>query len=51
MSLFDAHYDVRVLKFQTYVHVTAYICTTVWSIVRAALCFKYNKKLRKALGP
>ena len=51
MSLFDAHDDVRVPKFQTYVHVTAYICTTVWSIVRAALCFKYNKKLRKALGP
>ena len=51
MALFDAHDDVRVPKFQTYVHVAAYICTTAWSIARAALCFKYNKKLRKALGP
>ena len=51
VALFDAQDDVRVPKFQTYVHLTAYICTTVWAIVRAALCFKYNKKLRKALGP
>merc|ERR1712141_457984 len=51
MSLFDAHDDIRVPRFQMYVHVVAYVCTCVWSIVRAGLCFKYNRKLRKALGP
>jgi len=51
MSLFDAHDDVRVPRFQMYIHVVAYVCTCVWSIVRAGLCFKYNRKLRKALGP
>ena len=51
MSLFDAHDDVRVPRFQTYIHVVAYMCTCIWSIVRAGLCFRYNPKLRKALGP
>jgi len=51
MALFDAHDDVRVPRFQMYIHVVAYVCTCVWSIVRAGLCFKYNRKLRKALGP
>lgn len=51
MSLFDAHDDTRVPRFQTYVHILAYVCTCCWGIVRASLCFKYNYKLRKALGP
>ena len=31
--------------------VVAYVLTCVWGIARATLCFKYNAKLRKALGP
>lgn len=51
VATFNAHDDKRVPKFQTYIHILAYICTCVWAIVRASLCFKYNHKLRKALGP
>lgn len=51
MALFDAFDDERVPKFQTYVHIIAYVLTCVWGIIRPALCFKYNYKLRKALGP
>ena len=51
MALFDAYDDVRVPRFQTYIHIFAYAFTCLWGIARAALCFKYNVKLRKALGP
>ena len=51
MTLFDAHDDERVPKFQSYIHMMAYILTCIWAIVRASMCFKYNHKLRKALGP
>ena len=47
----DAYDDERVPLFQTYIHILAYMLTCVWSIARAALCFKYNVRLRKALGP
>ncbi len=39
------------LRFQTYIHVVSYALTCLWAIIRASLCFKYNAKLRKALGP
>jgi hypothetical protein len=51
MAIFDAYDDTRVPKFETYIHVVAYACTCTWGVVRAALCFKYNARLRKALGP
>ena len=51
VNMFNAHDDTRVPKFQTYIHILAYVCTCVWAIVRTTLCFKYNHKLRKALGP
>lgn len=51
VALFDAYDDKRVPKFQTYIHIVAYVLTCLWGIVRASLCFKYNIKLRKALGP
>jgi len=51
VSLFNAYQDERVPRFQTYIHILSYVCTCVWAIVRASLCFKYNHKLRKALGP
>jgi len=51
VNMFNAHDDDRVPKFQTYIHILSYVCTCVWAIVRASLCFKYNHKLRKALGP
>ena len=35
----------------TFPQVVAYVLTCVWGIARASLCFKYNAKLRKALGP
>lgn len=50
MAMFDAFDDARVPKFQTYIHLISYAFTCVWAIVRAGLCFKYNLKLRKALG-
>lgn len=49
--LFDALDDTRVPRFQTYIHITAYSLTCTWAIIRPILCFKYNYKLRKALGP
>ena len=39
-SLFDARDDPRVPIFQTYMHVTAYVLTIVWAIVRPALTFR-----------
>ena len=51
VNMFNAHDDTRVPRFQTYIHILAYVCTCVWAIVRTTLCFKYNHKLRKALGP
>ena len=51
VTMFHAQEDKRVPKFQTYIHILAYVCTCVWAIVRTTLCFKYNHKLRKALGP
>ena len=51
MALFDAHDDIRVPRYQAYIHVVSYMLTCIWGIVRPALCFKYNHKLRKALGP
>lgn len=51
VAMFDAYDDTRVPKFQTYLHLVAYALTVLWGIIRAALCFKYNIKLRKALGP
>ena len=51
MAMFDAMDDERVPKFETYIHITAYSLTCLWGIIRAAMCFKYNIKLRKALGP
>ena len=39
-SLFDAVDDPRVPIFQTYMHVTAYVLTIIWAIVRPALTFR-----------
>ena len=51
MALFDAYDDERVPRFQTYIHIFAYAFTCLWGVARAVLCFKYNGRLRKALGP
>ena len=51
VAMLDAYEDERVPRFQTYIQLVAYVLTCVWGIVRASLCFKYNIKLRKALGP
>jgi len=51
VAMLDAYDDERVPRFQTYLQVVAYVLTCVWGIARATLCFKYNAKLRKALGP
>ena len=39
-TLFDAVDDPRVPIFQTYMHVTAYVLTIIWAIVRPALTFR-----------
>lgn len=48
-SLFDAVDDPRVPIFQTYIHVTAYVLTVLWSILRPGLTFRYSHKLRHSL--
>ena len=48
-SLFDAVDDPRVPIFQTYIHVTAYVLTVFWSILRPGLTFRYSRKLRHSL--
>ena len=42
-SLFDAVDDPRVPIFQTYMHVTAYVLTIIWAIVRPALTFRSGR--------
>ncbi|TRY61740.1 hypothetical protein TCAL_09254 [Tigriopus californicus] len=51
IALFDAYDDERVPIFQTYIHILSYVLTCIWAILRPALCFKYNLRLRRALGP
>ena len=51
VAMFDAYEDERVPRFQTAIHISAYSLTCLWGIIRPILCFKYNVKLRKALGP
>ena len=48
-TLFDAVDDPRVPIFQTYIHVTAYVLTIIWSIIRPVLTFRYSRKLRHSL--
>ena len=48
-ALFDAVDDPRVPVFQTYIHVTAYVLTIVWSILRPVLTFRHSAKLRHSL--
>ncbi len=51
VAALNAEEDHRVPKFRLYVDITAYAFTCSWGILRAMLCFKYNLRLRKALGP